>query len=189
MSGHLITLIGASGSGKDSLLSYARHRLAGTDRVIFAHRYITRPFDAGGENHVALSEAEFDARLAKGVFALHWAGNGQRYGIGGEIDLWLAKGLTVVMNGSRAHLPEARRRYPDLRAVLVSVDPDTLAQRLRARGREDEEAIARRVARAGTYAALPDIQHRLANNRTLAEAGEDLVRIILAYREETPPCA
>ncbi len=189
MDGRLVYLIGASGSGKDSLLTYARARLAGTDRVTFAHRYITRPFDAGGENHVALTEAEFDTRLGMGLFALHWAGHGHRYGIGDEIDQWLAKGITVVMNGSREYLPEARRRYPDLCAVLVGVDPDILAQRLRARGREDEDAIARRVARAGTYAELPDIQHRLSNDGTLAEAGEELVRIILAYREEALTCA
>lgn len=189
MGGRLVYLIGASGSGKDSLLTYARQHLAAAPRVAFAHRYITRPFDAGGENHVALIEAEFDTRLAMNLFAMHWDSHGHRYGIGCEINHWLAKGITVVMNGSREYLPEARQRYPELRAVLVSVAPDILASRLRARGREDEAAIARRVARATAYAEPAGVHHRLANDGTLEAAGESLVRYILACREESLACA
>lgn len=189
MSGRLVYLIGASGSGKDSLLTYARAHLGGESGVVFAHRYITRPHDAGGENHVALTEAEFDARLAMNLFAMHWASHGHRYGIGCEINHWLAKGITVVMNGSREYLPEAGRRYRELEAVLVSVSPSVLAERLRARGREDEDAIARRVARAAAYAEPAGIHHRIANDGALDEAGEAFVRIILACREEARACA
>ncbi len=53
----LLYLMGASGSGKDSLLDALRQHLP-TD-VAVAHRYITRPADAGAENHIALSETEF----------------------------------------------------------------------------------------------------------------------------------
>lgn len=189
MSGRLVYLIGASGSGKDSLLTFARSRLEGEPCVAFAHRYITRPFDAGGENHVALTEAEFDTRLAMGLFAMHWASHDHRYGIGCEINHWLAKGFTVVMNGSREYLPEARQRYPELRAVLVSVAPDILAGRLRSRGREDEADIAKRVIRAAAYADPVGVHHRVANDGTLEEGGESLVRYIFACREESMPCA
>ena len=48
MTARLFYLVGASGSGKDSLLGYARGKLAGAPDVLFAHRYITRPADAGG---------------------------------------------------------------------------------------------------------------------------------------------
>jgi ribose 1,5-bisphosphokinase len=189
MGGRLVYLIGASGSGKDSLLTYARTHLGGESGVVFAHRYITRPHDAGGENHVALTEAEFAARLSARLFAMHWDSHGHRYGIGCEINHWLAKGLTVVMNGSREYLPEARRRYRELEAVLVSVSPQALAERLRARGRESEEAIARRVARAAAYAEPAGIQHRIANDGALDEAGEALVRFLVPCREEATACA
>jgi len=170
-------------------MSHARGHFAGDGWVAFAHRYITRPFDAGGENHVELSEAEFDARLGMSLFAMQWASHGHRYGIGCEINHWLAKGITVVMNGSREYLPEARKRYPELRAVLVTVQPEILAQRLRGRGREDEATIARRVARAAAFSASPDIHYRLANDGRLEEAGASLVKVILACREETRACA
>ena len=109
--GTLFYVVGASGSGKDSLMRYGRQRLAGDSNVIFAHRYITRPVELHGENHVALTDSEFDARLAAGFFAMNWSSHGLRYGIGREINLWLAKGCNVVMNGSRAYLIEARRSY------------------------------------------------------------------------------
>ena len=60
--------------------------------VAFAHRYITRPAEVGGENHVALSRAEFALRRAHGLFAFHWQAHGNDYGIGREIDAWRAAG-------------------------------------------------------------------------------------------------
>ena len=74
----LIYLMGPSGAGKDSLLAALR---ADADRApLVAHRYITRPADAGCENHIALSEPEFLRRRAKGLFALDWQAHQQRYG-------------------------------------------------------------------------------------------------------------
>ncbi len=132
--GTLFYVVGPSGSGKDSLLRYARAHLAGDPEVVFAHRYITRPVELHGENHVTLTEAEFDARLGAGLFAMHWESHGLRYGIGLEIHLWLARGCHVVVNGSRAYLQQARNRYPELAAVWVEVSADVLEARLRARG-------------------------------------------------------
>lgn len=57
MTGKLIWLMGASGSGKDSLLTELRQREQ--TQLLVAHRYITRDASAGSENHIALSEQEF----------------------------------------------------------------------------------------------------------------------------------
>lgn len=65
---------------------------------------------------------------------MHWRANGLDYGIPRQVDQWLAAGRAVLVNGSRAYLPEARQRYPDLLAVLVEVKPEVLRQRLLARG-------------------------------------------------------
>ena len=91
----LIYLVGASGSGKDSLLAHARSRLCAQQEVIFAHRYITRAASVGGENHIALSNAEFELRRQAGLLAMHWESHGYCYGVGIEINHWLAKGMTV----------------------------------------------------------------------------------------------
>ena len=184
--GGILYVIGASGSGKDSLMRYARERLAADPSVLFAHRYITRPVELNGENHVALSEIEFEARLAKGLFAMHWNSHGLRYGIGCELHQWLAKGLTVVVNGSRAYLDEASRNYPEFRPVLVEVSPEVLRLRLRSRGRESESNIEARLTRACEF---KDVRHpkllRLSNDAPLSETGPAFVALIRAQSPVT----
>ena len=179
MSGVVLYVIGASGSGKDSLMNYARKSLAQDSNVVFAHRYITRPHDAGGENHVALSEAEFEARLERRLIPLHWRSHGMRYGIGCELNLWLAKGLTVILNGSRAYLSEASRNYPELMPILIEVSPDELRSRLNARGRESESEIESRLLRAREFERLNHAKLlRFSNDEPLHVTGPAFVELI-----------
>lgn len=179
MSGVLLYVIGASGSGKDSLMQHARFQLAKDANVVFAHRYITRPADSGGENHVALSEDEFESRVRLNLLPLHWHSHGLRYGIGCEMNHWLAKGLTVILNGSRAYLQEASRRYPELVPVLIEVSPAVLRKRLQGRGRESADDIEARLQRAGEFASL---QHgkllRFNNDSPLHTTGPEFVELI-----------
>lgn len=174
--GKLVYVVGPSGCGKDSIMLYVRKHCPG-DEAAFAHRYITRPADAGGENHVALLPDEYRARLDRGLFALAWDSHGNRYGVGVEIDAWMEAGLNVVVNGSRAYLAEAVRRYPDLVPVLVTVDPDILRQRLILRGRESAGEIERRLARAGDYAVDHPALRTIDNSGELAEAGRALLEL------------
>lgn len=184
----LIFVVGASGSGKDSLLDYARHRLAADAGICFAHRYITRSADAGGENHVALSDAEFANRSQAGLFALEWHSHGLRYGIGIEIDQWLARGMTVVLNGSRHHLLQARARYPQLVPIHIEVPEALLRQRLLARGRETPAQIEQRLQRRLTEPAPAAGQHVIRNDSSLDTAGEQLVQKIRQSSGDCP-CA
>lgn len=186
MSGILLYVIGASGSGKDSLMQHARASLAQDINVVFSHRYITRPSDAGGENHVALSEDEFESRVTQKLFPLHWHSHGLRYGIGCELNHWLAKGLTVVLNGSRGYLHEASRRYPELVPVLIEVSPKVLRERLLARGRESADEIDSRLQRGGEFDSL---QHgkllRFRNDLPLASTGPEFVELIRSHKQVT----
>lgn len=179
--GTLIYVIGPSGCGKDSVMDYAR-RLCPPTEAVFAHRYITRPAEAGGENHVHLSPEEFEARLGLGLFALNWNSHGYRYGIGIEIETWMRAGVTVVANGSRAYLPEATRRYPDLLPVLITVQPDVLRLRLISRGRESEAEVEQRLRRAEAYVVDHPRLVQIDNNRDLLHAGERLLDF-LCHRE------
>lgn len=150
----LIYLMGASGSGKDTLLRLLRAHLRGDEPVLVAHRYITR--DSGDtEDALRLTEDEFVRRAALGCFALRWASHGLQYGIGVEIDAWLSCGAAVIINGSRAHLEQAHSRYPALTAVEITVDPEQLARRLASRGREGAEQIAQRLTRATQAFPVP----------------------------------
>ena len=178
-SGRLIYVIGASGSGKDSLITYARRALKADHLCCFAHRYITRAANSGGENHVELSELEFDQRVKQGFFSMWWKSHGHKYGIGLEIDHWLEKGMTVIVNGSRAYLSEAIKRYPSLQPLLIDVDPEVLRDRLIKRGREASHEIDQRVDRAMQYTNLDHpLISRIENNRSLEEAGDKILRFI-----------
>ncbi|MGV8783584.1 ribose 1,5-bisphosphokinase, partial [Pseudomonas aeruginosa] len=94
-------------------------------------RYITRAANAGNENHIALSEPEVFTRAGQNLLALSWHANGFYYGVGVEIDRWLHAGFDVVVNGSRAHLPQAQARYgASLLPICLQVSPAILRQRL-----------------------------------------------------------
>lgn len=184
----LIYVVGASGSGKDTLMGHARQKLAGDPRVCFAHRYITRPATAGGENHVALTMEEFTARQNNRLFAMHWSSHGLQYGIGIEINQWLAKGITVVINGSREYLDEARQRYQELMPVTIDVATDVLRDRLLARGREDAESIEQRLHRHETLRLQPVPGVLIQNNGPIEVAGEALARLIAEHTQGTAAC-
>ncbi|MBC7921580.1 MAG: phosphonate metabolism protein/1,5-bisphosphokinase (PRPP-forming) PhnN [Ferruginibacter sp.] len=181
-SGNLFYVIGPSGAGKDTLMNYAREKMNGRAAVrpvLFAHRYITRPAEAGGENHVCLSPTEFAQRKALGFFALDWQSHGNGYGIGTEIRTWLGGGAHVVVNGSREYLAAADERFPDLRVVLISVSPEVLRQRLVARGRETAGEIERRIDRSRQIA---QVHHprllRLDNDAPLEESGARFIEML-----------
>lgn len=173
--GKLIWLMGPSGSGKDSLLAELRQQEQA--QLLVAHRYITRAANAGNENHIALSEQEFFTRAGQNLLALSWHANGLYYGVGVEIDLWLHAGFDVVVNGSRAHLPQAKSRYGAvLLPVCLQVSQDVLRQRLLARGRENETEIVARLERAARYA--PEDCHTLNNDGSLLQSVNTLLTLM-----------
>lgn len=173
--GRLVIVVGASGSGKDSVIAWARERAPA--HVRYARRVITRPAQQGGEAHLAVDDGEFDGMLARGAFALHWRANAHRYGIGREIDHWLDEGCTVVVNGSREHLPHVASRYPRAEVVHV-VAPEALRRaRLEARGREDGHAIEARLERRPQVAAAA---LEIENSGELPVAGAALLHYLVS---------
>lgn len=179
--GRLYFVVGASGAGKDTLIRYAREHRDRDAPVVFAHRYITRPATAGGENHIALDEHEFRLRQRLGLLAMHWESHGLYYGIGVEINVWLAAGLSVVVNGSRAYLPLAHLAHPDLCVVWVHAEPERVAARLLQRRRESGEQIDRRLRRNPEPVMPPGCAIvRIDNNGTPAQAGERLLALFSA---------
>jgi phosphonate metabolism protein PhnN/1,5-bisphosphokinase (PRPP-forming) len=141
----LILVVGPSGAGKDTLLDGARKALPD---VRFVRRTITRPAEAGGEDHEAVSDSEFASR----DFALQWQAHGLRYGIPADIADDLARGRIVVANVSRGAIAEAAARFP-VHVIEITAPPEVLAARLAARGRETAADVAMRLSRS---VALPD---------------------------------
>jgi ribose 1,5-bisphosphokinase len=167
--GRLVLVTGPSGVGKDSLLDGARAALAGRDDVAFPRRVITRAAGLGGEDYIAVSEADFAAMVSRGDFALHWPAHGLHYGIPASIDADLVAGRQVVVNVSRAVIDQARAKYPNLLVLAINASPDVLRARLQKRGRETAAEIEERLQRAAAYRlAGPDVA-QLNNDGPLAE--------------------
>lgn len=175
----LVYVMGPAGAGKDSVLRHARRRLGGRHPVVFAHRYITRPLGNDIENFIALSPREFALRKRRGLFAFDWSAYGFRYGIGIEIQAWLAAGLTVVIDGSRAHFARHAVRLPHVLPVLITVDEAELRRRLIQRGREDGAAIERRLRRARKFAPHHPRLVAIDNSGPLAYAENAFCRVLL----------
>ncbi len=144
MSGRLFAVVGPSGAGKDTLMAAAR---AARPDIALVRRVITRPESAGGEDYEGVTEAEFALRLAAGQFALHWRAHGLHYAIP-ETELAPMADGPLLFNGSRAALPVAAARFPDLTVIRVTAPSAVLIERLMARGRETREDIEARVQRA-----------------------------------------
>jgi ribose 1,5-bisphosphokinase len=169
----LVLVVGPSGGGKDTVLGIARLALAGDSRFRFVRRVITRPADAGGEDHEAVSGQQFDAR----AFTLRWRAHGLQYGIPLDVTDDLARGVVVVANVSREVIAEAAERFT-VRVIEVTAPLDILARRLAARGRETADDIAKRLVRDAPLPGHVPVD-TVVNDRTPAEAADRFVALLI----------
>jgi ribose 1,5-bisphosphokinase len=176
----LVLVVGPSGAGKDTILNLARQALSGDHRFRFVRRVITRPAEAGGEEHEAVSPSEFARRR----FALQWHAHGLDYGIPSDITRDLAGDVVVVANVSRTTIAEAATRFP-VTVVQITAAPAILAQRLAARGRETATDISNRLARDVPMPANVPIE-TVMNDTTPAQAAERFVSLLIRAASPVP---
>ena len=146
--GVLFAVVGPSGAGKDSVIGHARQAFAGDGRVLFVRRVISRPADAGGEDHYGVTEAEFRRRDGEGAFCVTWQAHGLHYGLPASVLAHVEAGGIAVANGSRKALDRIADRFARVRVVEITAAPDVIARRLAARGRESGAQIAARLNRS-----------------------------------------
>lgn len=145
--GVFVGVVGASGVGKDTVITGAREALRHNSNVVFVRRTITRPADVGGEDHIAVSAARFEELKAEGAFALDWQAHGFSYGVPAAVTRQVADGKVVVCNISRAVARTATELFTRFLVVEITAKPETIAGRLAQRGRETSEEIAKRKRR------------------------------------------
>lgn len=156
MSGRLIAVVGPSGVGKDSLIAGL---VADDPRLSAVRRVVTRDAEAGGEPCDCVDRTEFERRAAAGAFALAWQAHGLSYGIPRLALAPLERGQDLLVNLSRAVLPDAAGIAPGFLVMAVTASPEVLAARLAARGRETEAQIAARITRQA--APIPETLARI----------------------------
>jgi phosphonate metabolism protein PhnN/1,5-bisphosphokinase (PRPP-forming) len=181
--GYLVLVVGPSGAGKDSILAGARAALAADDRFQFVRREITRPGDAGGENHMPVTWDEFRARSAGDEYALSWEAHGCGYGVSASALRGLAHGQSAVANVSRGVLDFARTRFSPVRVIQITIPQHTLAPRLSGRGRESAEEIAHRLARAASFHVNGDDVLTIVNDGPLDRSVSTFVAALQALPE------
>ena len=183
--GTFIAVVGPSGAGKDTLIGYARARLGADPCAMFVRRVITRASDRAREDHDSLSAEEFARQERKGAFALSWAAHGFRYGIPAAADEAIRSGKVVIANLSRGAIPSLHDRYANVKVVLVTAAPETLARRLAGRRGESEEETRRRIARSADAALAVEGAFTIETDGPPKEAGERLLAFIRQAIAET----
>ena len=170
MTGKIFAVVGPSGAGKDTLIDAA---LANNPNLFKARRVITRPSDAGGEDFEGVSETNFLSRQDKGEFILSWQAHGLWYGIPTSVKTVLDQEQDVIFNGSRTILLEAQDAFENFIVIHVTASPETLTQRLSARGRETLDQICNRLKRANFEIAEGMTVRTVLNDGSLDQAIAD----------------
>jgi ribose 1,5-bisphosphokinase len=181
LAGKLVLVVGPSGAGKDSLLRRAARDLARDQRIVFPRRAITRPSSDATEDHDSLTVDDFCAAEEKGAFALSWQAHGLHYGIPASIRRDLGDGRVVAINVSRAVIPEAGARFPNLAVVHVTAPVTVIAERLARRGRETTAGIASRIAREPPHFESRFETVTIINDTTLDRAAVAFISALLSF--------
>ncbi len=174
-------VVGPSGAGKDTLIRRAEAELRPDARFCFLRRCITRPAGDPHEDHIALTEAEFDARERAGEFSLVWRAHGFGYALPGTVGGLVAEGRITVANVSRGVVAEARSRFARVAVIQVTASRETLARRLGERGRESPQDRAGRLARQFPADTGAQDVRTLVNDGPLEPAVEAFVEMLRSY--------
>jgi ribose 1,5-bisphosphokinase len=181
MNQRLIYVMGPSGAGKDSLLDWLKIRLPPQAPICFAKRTIDRPLQALGEQHECVDSATFDRLQKEMSFAMHWLANGRQYGVRHAELEPLRQQHWLLVNGSRAYLPDALRQFDGMTVLHISASADILRARLLARQRETPEAVEARVQRAVEFSVPPSCRCvSVLNDTSLDDAGAVLMDALSA---------
>jgi guanylate kinase len=186
MSGDLFIISAPSGAGKSSLVNAL---LAEDANLALSVSYTTRaprPGEVEGREYHFVDARTFAAMLERGDFLESAEVHGNRYGTSRQ---WIqdarARGLDIVLEIDWQGARQVRKTFPE--AVSVFILPpappiEELERRLRSRGQDTEDAIARRLANA-----RDEIRHAgefdyVIINKEFEEARRDLSAIVRASR-------
>ena len=181
--GKLVVISGPSGVGKTTIL---RLLLADLTHLIPSVSATTRPPRVGEQNGVDyhfIPAEEFERRRSAGDFLECCQVYGRQYWYGtlvDEVTPRLASGEWVVLEIDVEGTLSILARYPDAITIFVEPShPDQLLERLRGRGTESPEAMARRLEVAHRELLQSHYyQHRVVNDNDVAASVTAIERIL-----------
>jgi guanylate kinase len=180
MTGRPIVLTGPSGVGKGTLLQALLANHPELYLSVSATSRLPREGEENGTHYYFYSREQFEAAIAAGEF-LEWAEfAGNYYGTPiAPIRTQLEMGRSIVLEIELAGARQVARIFPNsLRIFILPPDLETLEQRIRSRGTESPEAIARRLEQAQVeIAASDEFDYQIVND-DLATALEEIEQAI-----------
>ena len=181
----LFILSAPSGAGKSSL---ARALIESSPNLAVSISHTTRPPRPGerhGEHYYFVARPAFEAMVARGEFLEHARVFGNDYGTSrAAVEALLARGKHVLLDIDWQGARRIKALMPDARSIYIL--PPSLAaleQRLRARGQDAEEIIARRMREARAEMSHYKEFDYVVLNDDFDRALEDL-RAIIADRPQ-----
>ncbi|RAM49198.1 MAG: guanylate kinase [Hapalosiphonaceae cyanobacterium JJU2] len=149
-SGKLIVLTGPSGVGKGTLMRSLLGRHPELYYSVSATTRSPRPGEIDGKDYYFISRSKFEQLVAEGEF-LEWAEfAGNYYGTPREpVFNQICSGKLVLLEIELKGARQIRRSFPQALSIFI-LPPSfsELEKRIRTRGQDSEEAIARRLNRA-----------------------------------------
>lgn len=187
--GSLVIVSAPSGGGKTSLTRALVPYLAQRDvRATLSVSYTTRAMRAGevdGEHYHFVDVPQFRAMIADDAFLEHAEVFGRHYGTGrASTDALLAAGVDVMLDIDWQGARQVRQRAEAVTSVFIL--PPSLAElerRLRGRGQDSDEVIARRMREARSEIAHYDEYDHLIVNEDFERSLEALAAIFLERRQ------
>ena len=186
--GELFILSAPSGAGKTTLIqNLMAGGLNGFGGLAFSVSYTTRePRDGekDGRDYHFVDHATFQSMIAAGAF-LEWAQvHDNYYGTSrDEVFPRLEEGVDVVLDIDVQGAEKVLAGHPEAHGIFVMPPSyEDLEARLRHRGKDDDETIARRLAVSFREMKRYDRYHYVIINDDARRASEVLVAIILAKR-------
>jgi guanylate kinase len=186
MSGDLFIISAPSGAGKSSLVNSL---LAEDANLALSVSYTTRaprPGEQEGREYHFVDARSFAAMLERGDFLESAEVHGNRYGTSKR---WIAdaraRGLDIVLEIDWQGARQVRKAFPEAVSVFILPPSPALAElerRLRGRGQDTEQAIARRLANARDEMAHAGEFEYVIINKEFEEARRDLSAIVRASR-------
>jgi guanylate kinase len=185
VSGILLVLAGPSGVGKGTIGKKLLEREPTLTWSVSATTRDPRPGEVDGVDYHFLDRAEFERLRDEGGFLEWFEVYGQLKGTPrAPVEATLAAGGDVLMEIDVQGAMAVRARVPDALLVFVRA-PSREVQRARiaARGADDPEQIARRVAEADAEEQLADRFDAVVVNDDLDRAVGEVAAILDARRD------
>jgi guanylate kinase len=186
MTGNLFIVSAPSGAGKSSLVSAV---LAEDKQLALSISFTTRAPRAGevnGREYHFIDTTTFMTMLERGEFLESAEVHGNRYGTSQK---WIgetrARGLDILLEIDWQGAHQVRRAFPDAIGIFVLPPPPVLKEleeRLRKRGQDSEEVIARRLRDAREEISHAAEFDYVIINKEFSEAVRDLAAIARASR-------